>query len=370
VYGASQFPTGGPLRISELRMRPSAVVGNAFTSTIPDLQIRMSTTAAQANNLSATFASNVGPNETVVFDGPITLSSRFVGPAGGPKEFDIIIPLATPFTYNPAAGNLLVEVRHASATGVANVDAGGALNDDCSRAYAFTATATTANTRDKAAEVLQLLYTAEPPPPPPPPPPPVLQLVYTAGPAQHPPVAKAVISPLVDLSPKIPDLLVLSANGSNATVKLDGTQSSDADGDALTYAWFVNGETTPFATGAEATAVLELGSHAITLTVSDGQENASATVEVEVITIHDMLNALIGLVDEANLLRKNQRPLVTALRQAQEAVQGGRFQVAIHQLESFQNKVAAQLAPSNAECAALLINGAQHVIDALAAPGP
>ena len=43
---------------------------------------------------------------------------------------------------------------------------------------------------------------------------------------------------------------VISANNSDATVHLDGTHSVDADGDALTYVWFVDGSPVPVATGA------------------------------------------------------------------------------------------------------------------------
>jgi plastocyanin len=160
VYDASQFP-GGILTIYELRMRPSAVWGHAFTSAIPNLQINLSTTAAQANQLSATFAQNVGTNDTVVFQGPITVSSRFTGPAGGPKEFDIVFPLSTPFNYDPSRGNLLLDVRNLSGSSAAFVDAGGRLDDGSSRGYAFSSDATNAVTRDKAAEVLQLLYTID-----------------------------------------------------------------------------------------------------------------------------------------------------------------------------------------------------------------
>src|SRR5438093_6501897 len=113
-------------------------------------------------------ANNVGGNDTVVFQGPITLSSRFVGPSSGPKEFDIIVPLSTPFTYDPRQGNLLVEFRNFSGSAAANIDAGGALNDGASRAYGYSGNASTAAGIDKAAEVLQLVYAAEPFPPPPP----------------------------------------------------------------------------------------------------------------------------------------------------------------------------------------------------------
>jgi len=94
----------------------------------------------------------------------------------------------------------------------------------------------------------------------------------------------------------------------------------------------------------------------------------SDTVEVDVITIDDMLSILVVLVDEIGLPRKSTRPLITTLKQAQNAGEGDRVHVAINKLEQFQQKVAAQVAPINAECAEVLIDAAQNVIDALSAP--
>lgn len=117
VYLASQFsalgPTGG--LVTQIAFRPDAAFGMAFSSTLPNVQIDLSTTAATPSTLSGTFANNVGVDDITVFGpGPLTLSSSFTGPAGGPKNFDIIITLTTPFYYNPALGNLLLDVRVAS----------------------------------------------------------------------------------------------------------------------------------------------------------------------------------------------------------------------------------------------------------------
>jgi hypothetical protein len=60
-----------------------------------------------------TFDSNVGLDNTVVYGrGALALSSSFIGPAGGPKTFDILITLTTPFFYNPANGNLLLDIKN------------------------------------------------------------------------------------------------------------------------------------------------------------------------------------------------------------------------------------------------------------------
>ncbi len=111
VYSAGAFPPL-PMTISQIAFRPDAVKGAAFESTLPNVQISLSTTIRGVNDLSPAFADNVGPNETVVHSGPLALSSAFTGPAGGPMDFDIVIDLAEPFVYDPRQGHLLMDVRN------------------------------------------------------------------------------------------------------------------------------------------------------------------------------------------------------------------------------------------------------------------
>lgn len=73
------------------------------------------------------------------------------------------------------------------------------------------------------------------------------------------------------------------ATGATTSVTLDGSGSSDANGDNLTYTWSKDGFTV--ATGATPTLSLGLGSHTFTLTVDDGK-GASDTDDVTV-TITD-----------------------------------------------------------------------------------
>ena len=113
-YDASIFSGyNAPLTISGIAFRPDDVYGSVFTTTLLDIQINMSTASAPLSALTGNFASNVGSDDMVVVNrGPLTLSSAFTGPAGGPKDFDIIIPLDTPFIYDPTAGDLLIDVRN------------------------------------------------------------------------------------------------------------------------------------------------------------------------------------------------------------------------------------------------------------------
>ena len=112
LYGAPNFAVASALYITELRYRPDATYGQAFNTTIGNIEIRLSTTTRQPDGLSEYYAQNPGPDETLVYSGALSISSQFTGPPGQPKDFDIIIPLQTPFLYNPAAGNLLVDLRN------------------------------------------------------------------------------------------------------------------------------------------------------------------------------------------------------------------------------------------------------------------
>jgi len=132
VYGSADFSAA--ILITGISFRPDATTGGAFSTTLSDIQINMSTTSRAVDGLSSTFATNVGANDTVVYArGSLSLSSAFTGPAGGPKNFDIHIVFTTPFLYNPAAGNLLLDVRNFGGGSTTQFDAANAA-DTVSRA--------------------------------------------------------------------------------------------------------------------------------------------------------------------------------------------------------------------------------------------
>ena len=114
AYGASDFAgITGPVFITKIAFRPDAFIGRAFSLTLTDIQINLSTITLGPDGLSLVFANNLGLDDTIVFArGPLSLSSNFTGPVGGPMDFDVVITLTTPFLYDPAAGNLLMDVRN------------------------------------------------------------------------------------------------------------------------------------------------------------------------------------------------------------------------------------------------------------------
>jgi hypothetical protein len=118
VFAASQFSAfGGPRLITGMAFRPDAGEP-AFTEINPNVQISLSTTSKSPDGLSITLSENAGADDTVVFSGSLTLSSAASGPPGGPNAFDIIINFTNPFLYDPAAGNLLFDIRSQSMGGI------------------------------------------------------------------------------------------------------------------------------------------------------------------------------------------------------------------------------------------------------------
>ena len=80
----------------------------ATSGTFIDFKIRLSTASTTAEIMSKTLADNVGSDMTTVFSGLLTMSSP--GGVGSPSSaFDIVVPFATPFTYDPTLGDLLFE---------------------------------------------------------------------------------------------------------------------------------------------------------------------------------------------------------------------------------------------------------------------
>ncbi len=115
IYGASQFgSTPQVFQITQITFRPDAAQTTAFSGTFSNVQIDLSTTGQTVAGLSSTFASNVGANDTVVYSGGLSLSTANVAGTGTAKAFDITINLATPFTYDTSAGNLLLDIRNFS----------------------------------------------------------------------------------------------------------------------------------------------------------------------------------------------------------------------------------------------------------------
>jgi hypothetical protein len=169
----------------------------------------------------------------------------------------------------------------------------------------------------------------------------------TVVPVNDPPVAIASVSPLFAILPGDTNQYILSPNGIDATVILDGTQSYDVDSPALQYFWHLDGQTNVFTTGSLSTNVLPVGSHTIQLVVSDGQATNVATLAFEIISPAHAIAQLVVLVGETLPASRNPRPLLASLAAAAASFERGNSRAALNQLGAFQNKILSQVAPGD-----------------------
>lgn len=164
------------------------------------------------------------------------------------------------------------------------------------------------------------------------------------------------------------DQIVEQQSPAGANVILNGSGSSDPDGDPLTYAW-----TGPFgtATGEFPNVLIPPGVNIITLIVNDGTEDSAPdTVEITVTLVPEVqLPILIDLVGSLNLPNGTTNSLLAKLNAALNNLNDGNpnnDQGVINNLQAFINAVQAQsgkkisVADANA-----LITSAQAIIDLL-----
>lgn len=140
VFDAGQFArlTNGGGLINRIAFRGHGP-GVPFTATIPQLQVNLSTTNKTPDGLSSTFASNVGPDDTQVFSGAFQAAVTL---NGDPANFEIVINFTTPFFYDPAKGNLLLDVRNLQGSTEVppndqEIDGSSASDDSTSRVYNY-----------------------------------------------------------------------------------------------------------------------------------------------------------------------------------------------------------------------------------------
>jgi len=173
------------------------------------------------------------------------------------------------------------------------------------------------------------------------------------------PVARIIVTPLADL-PGVTNKVVITPVCADARVVLDGSQSSDVEHAPLEFEWLEG--TNVLATTATSTNELPVGTHVITLNVSDGAATGTAAVTLEVVSPAQAVAVLIELVNSSDLGQRNPMALLATLRAAAAAFESCEPTPGTKQLQAFQNKVRAQIAPFDPALAAQLIQGAQEII--------
>jgi len=160
-----------------------------------------------------------------------------------------------------------------------------------------------------------------------------------------------------------PRQYVLSLDNATGCIVLNGSGSTDPDGDPLTFTWTIDG--TNIVSGEVVPVCLEVGCHTVELAVSDGGSTTRCRIEVCVIGAGEAVEDCIELVENTQIERKNKRPLLASLKAAQASFDRGNITSGRNQLKAFQNKVRAQVGKSNPAEAELFIECAQRIIDAI-----
>jgi serine/threonine protein kinase/tetratricopeptide (TPR) repeat protein len=114
VYSRSEFDAPGT--ITAIRFRRDEAEPPFATAGI-DIRVHLAYASGTVEELSPEFARNIGPERTAVLETTnLALSSQGMTV---PRPFDIVIPFTHPFYYDPARGDLLLEIfsRNAILTG-------------------------------------------------------------------------------------------------------------------------------------------------------------------------------------------------------------------------------------------------------------
>ena len=125
VYGAADFESlgPGPHIITRVDWRPGSEMTETSSYPAERFEMKFSTTQIDpADVLDRVFDNNIGSGQRTVFDGPVTLTTANLGPLEGPKAFDYGLDLQTPFAYDPAAGNLLMDLTVTNGQGPLLID--------------------------------------------------------------------------------------------------------------------------------------------------------------------------------------------------------------------------------------------------------
>lgn len=143
VFDASVFEsisTAGGGSIAEIAFRVDASLGHFFDAT-PNIQLRLSTTSRNPDGLSPVFDENIGLDNALVV-GPAAVRLRGSG-GGGFTGFHVNFIFDTPYFYNPAGGNLLLDFQIIRGIGsdlpqgAAILDAFDVVGDSVSSVYGY-----------------------------------------------------------------------------------------------------------------------------------------------------------------------------------------------------------------------------------------
>ena len=161
IHDASEFGAlSGPSFLTQFAYRPDRILGQSGPRSW-NLRIFASTTRRSVDELSTTFAENLGTNNTLVFDGTVNVTTGNLPGPGNTRQFDYVVPFTTPFLYDPAAGNLVLDLQIVGNGSALTFDTVLSVDPAIGRIFSFSSSTATTGTIG-VPHVTQ--FTFEPPP--------------------------------------------------------------------------------------------------------------------------------------------------------------------------------------------------------------
>jgi hypothetical protein len=175
----------------------------------------------------------------------------------------------------------------------------------------------------------------------------------------EPPIARASAGPAVEFLSEGDRYAIIAPLGGGTMACLNGGDSEDPDGDDLAFEWLIGGEV--IAREASISRRLALGTHVVTLRVSDGTETDTTSITVEVITPADAVGSLIELVEASDLPPRVKQRVIAILEDT--------VSIIVHdprradtRLEKAQRRIRLLLGREDPALANLVIDALQQII--------
>lgn len=181
--------------------------------------------------------------------------------------------------------------------------------------------------------------------------------MYTAGEAVQVPVNNGL--PVVDFS-RTERRVVTGADGT--MIRLDASASIDPDGDALEFAWDVDGRSV--GEGMLVEVVLTVGMHEVRLVVGDGKDEVELVFIVEVIGVEEAVAGFRESILASGLRNGMKTSSAALLRSALRELERGKVAVALRHLANVQRTLYREEG-SDREVVAGLLAEARAIREAL-----
>ncbi|MFO1078538.1 MAG: hypothetical protein U1E73_12515 [Planctomycetota bacterium] len=164
VYGAVNFTSQNinfPVIITGLKWRPDDGAPVLTGGTFATSTILMSTSSTGWGGVTTNYATNHGPDLTTVYQGAVTHTPTPGAASWTQQSWCVDVQLATPFLYDPAAGDLVIDVDYPASSfsggAVGQMDVQSA-NSNSSRVYASTLYPATNGTQLNHGPVVEVTY--------------------------------------------------------------------------------------------------------------------------------------------------------------------------------------------------------------------